>query len=70
VGRHLVEVPGGLDSLWLRKSLIYIHGILFVCTELLPSLPQLPCIESRGREGVICVAGACSIRYIWQLVGF
>jgi hypothetical protein len=38
--------------------------------ELLPSLPQLPCTESRGQEGVICVAGAGSIPYLWPLVGF
>jgi hypothetical protein len=56
VGRHLVKVPGGLHRC--------IHGFPFLCTELLPSLPQLPCIESRGYEGVICVAGAGSIPYL------
>jgi hypothetical protein len=63
VGRHLVEVPGELGSLCSARRLC-IHGFPFLCTELLPSLLQLPCTESRGHEVVICVAGAGSILYL------
>jgi hypothetical protein len=56
VGWHLVEVPGGLGSMWLCKSLMYSR----ISVPVLPSLPQLLCTEPRGHEGVICVAGAVS----------
>jgi hypothetical protein len=38
-----------------------------VCIVLQPVLPQSPCTDSRGNQGVICVADDGGD--IWQLVG-
>jgi hypothetical protein len=64
MGGPFVDGSAGLGLQWLCKSLMYSRISSRVYIVLQPILPQYPRTESRGNQGVICVADDSGD--IWQ----